>query len=113
MKPDDINSYDQLAKLTVPRLRELAAEDTELTNATGLDKPALVEALAKVYGFETPKQQNAVVIKKLKKQMKKVKKDRDSILEAQAPERDQGKLKTVRREIRLLKRQMRRLAKAS
>lgn len=113
MKPDDINSYDQLAKLTTSRLRELAAEDTELSNTTELEKPELVEALAKVYGFETPKQQHAVVIKKLKKQMKRIKKDRDTIMESPPPERDRGKLKKVRREIRLLKRQMRRLAKAS
>lgn len=112
-KPDDVKTWDDLAKLTVSRLRELATEDTQLTNATGLDKPELMEALAQIYGLERPQQRRAEGLKALKLQMKVVKKERDELLGAAPAGRDRARLKRVRVQMRRLKRQMRKLVKAS
>jgi hypothetical protein len=112
-KPDDVKNWDDLSKLTVPRLRELTAEDTQLSNTTGLEKPELLEALAQIYGIERPKQVRAEGIKTLKRQMKGARKERDELLAVAPAQRDKAKLKRVRTRMRRLKRQMRRLAKAS
>jgi hypothetical protein len=51
--------------------------------------------------------------KRLKKEMKKARTQRDAILEVPAAERDRKALKEARKQIRALKRKMRKLAKAS
>mgnify|MGYP001828304671 CR=1 FL=1 len=111
-KPDDINSWDELAKLATPKLKDLAREDTPLLAVAAMEKDDLVVALAKLYGFEKPqKAKNQGVIKKLKAQAKTVKQERDVILAKPPAERDKKKLAGARQQIRKLKRQMRRQAR--
>lgn len=113
-KPDDINSWDELAKLATPKLKDLAREDTPQLAVAAMGKDELVEALAQVYGFDKPqKAKNQGVIKKLKAQAKTVKQERDTILAQPPAQRDRKKLAGARQQIRKLKRQMRRQARVS
>ena len=112
-KPDTVNSYRDLAKLTIKRLRELTAADTQIANTTALSKPDLLDALAEVYGFERPKQARAEEIKQLKAAVKTNKSRRDELLQAAPAARDATQLQRARQQIKRIKRRMRKVAKAS
>lgn len=110
-KPEDVNSWEDLEKLATPRLKELGREDTPNLAVSALDKRELVEALAKVYGLAKPqKAKNQDVIRQLKQKARAVKKERDDMLSQPPGTRDKQKLTSARREIRRLKRKMRRQA---
>lgn len=109
-KPDDITTYKDLAKLNVPRLRELAAADTKLVT-TAADKPELLAALCDAYGIEPPKQQKATEVQKMKAQVKGVRTQRDAQLALPPKERDKKQLDGARRQIKTLKRKMRKATK--
>jgi len=111
-KPEDINSWEDLEKLASPRLKELGREDTPHLAISAMEKHELVEALAKHYGLAKPqKAKNQDVIRQLKQKARVVKKERDDILAQPPGSRDTQKLTRARREIRLLKRKMRRQAR--
>jgi hypothetical protein len=112
-KPDDVNSWEDLEKLAAPRLKELGREDTPQLAVSAMDKYELVEALAQVYGLAKPqKAKNHDVIRQLKQKARVAKKERDGILAQPPGSRDKQKLTSTRREIRRLKRKMRRQARA-
>ena len=99
-------TYDELKKLTVAKLRELASamEHEALKGYTQLKKEHLIEALCVAQGIETRKKRQVVGLDKatLKTRIRQLKVRRDSALE----KRDHDELKSVRRKIHRLKRQV-------
>jgi hypothetical protein len=112
-KPDEIKTYKDLAKLNVPRLRELAAADTQMAATTVAEKPELLAALCAAYSIEPPKVHKPTAVQLLKAKVRGVKKERDAQLAVAPKERDQKQLDGARRKIKALKRQMRRLTGAA
>lgn len=110
-KPDEIKTYKDLAKLNVPRLRELASADTQLVT-TASEKPELLAALCAAYGIEPPKKVKPTEIQLLKAKAKPFKQQRDAQLAAAPKERDSKQLASARRKIKSLKRKMRKIAGA-
>ena len=109
-KPDEIKTYKDLSKLNVPRLRELAAADTQLPATTVATKPELLAALCVAYSIEPPKVQKPTELHHLKAKVRVVKKERDAQLAAAPKERDKKQLEGARRKIKSIKRKMRKLA---
>jgi hypothetical protein len=104
-RPVDLN---ELRKMTLPKLRELAKEVTSLQGVLGMKKEELVEAIAKVKGLSfKPAAKDLQSIGAVKQQIRTLKKQRQEIL---ASSGDRLKLKRLRRKIKLLKRQTRRSA---
>ena len=99
-------TYDELKKLTVVKLRELASEmeHEALKGYTQLNKERLIEALCEAHGIETRKKRLVVGLDKaaLKTRIRQLKVRRDTALE----KRDHDELKSVRRKIHRLKRQI-------
>jgi hypothetical protein len=101
----DVND---LRKMTMPKLRDLAKQETDLKGVVGMEKEELVKAIAKakeiVYD-ESTKDLNA--IHAVKQDIRQLKKQKAETL-ASSP--DPKKLQKVRRKIKLLKRLTRHLA---
>ena len=101
-------SYEQLRKMTVAQLREIAKglENDELRGYTTMHKADLLVALCQVLGLEAHETHRVVATDKgrIKSEIRGLKKQRDAALEA--GERQQ--LKQFRRQIHALKRQLRR-----
>ena len=99
-------TYDELKKLTVAKLRELASgmEHEALKGYTQLNKEHLIEALCVARGIETRKKRQVVGLDKaeLKARIRKLKIRREAALE----KRDHDGLKSIRRNIHRLKRQI-------
>jgi flagellar motility protein MotE (MotC chaperone) len=98
----------ELRKLPMPKLRDLAKQETDLTGVVGMEKEALIKAIAEAKGIaydETTKDVNA--IHAVKEDIRSLKKQKAEIL-ASSP--DRKKLKKIQRKVKLLKRLTRHLA---
>ena len=101
---------NELRKMTVLKLRELAKEATDLQGVGGMQKEALVEAIAKAKGIAFVPVKDLSTITAVKHQIRAFKKQRDEIL---ASSKDAKQVKRIRRKIKLLKRTTRQLAAAA
>ena len=98
----------ELRRMTVPKLRDLAKQETDLQGVGGMHKEELIKAIAKAKGIAydvSTKDTNA--IHSVKHDIRGLKKQKTEILTSS---RDHKKLKRVRRRIKLLKRLTRHLA---
>ena len=98
----------ELRRITVPKLRDLAKQETDLQGVGGMHKEDLIKAIAKAKGIAyevTTKDTSA--IHSIKHDMRELMKQKGEIL---ASSRDPKKLKRVKRRIKLLKRLTRHLA---
>lgn len=104
-------TYDQLHKMTVGELREIAKgiEDERLQGHSQLHKEQLLPILCQVLGVETHAHHEVVGIDKaaVKQQIRALKADRDALIAAKAPDAKK-QLSEVRRRIRRLNRRLRR-----
>jgi hypothetical protein len=101
------HTFEELREKTVAQLREIAKgiEHDALRGYSTMHKEQLVQALCKALGFEAHERHAVVGVDKsqIKAQIRKLKTDRDTALKARNPK----KLKVIRRNIRLLKRKIR------
>jgi len=98
----------ELRKLPMPKLRDLAKQETDLTGVVGMEKEALIKAIAEAKGIvydETTKDINA--IHSVKEDIRALKKQKAEILTSSP---DRKKLKRIQRKVKLLKRLTRHLA---
>jgi hypothetical protein len=108
-------TYDQLKKMKVAELREIAAgiEHEAVQGYTQLNKEHLLSALCSALNIDTHARHKikAPGIDKagIKSQMKELKKERNAALEAH----DHGQLKKVRRQMHGLRRSLRKAAAAA
>jgi len=98
----------ELRKMTLPKLRERAKEVTDLQGVIGMEKEALIEAIAKAEGisYEAPPK-DVSTISSVKQEIRALKKQKAELL---ASRQDQIKIERIRRKIKRLKRATRRLA---
>ncbi len=97
-----------LRKLPMPKLRDLAKAETDLQGVVGMEKEALIKAIADAKGIaydETSKDVNA--IHSVKQDIRQLFKQKAELL---ASAGDRRKLKKIRRKVKLLKRLTRHLA---
>jgi len=101
------HTYEELKKKTVQELRDIAKEvnDESLQGALQMNKEHLLPALCKALGIDTHEHHEARGIDKpaIKTKMRELKQARQAALEAHDPER----LKSVRRQLHRLNRQIR------
>jgi hypothetical protein len=98
----------ELRRMTLPKLRDFAKQETELKGVGGMHKEELIQAIAKAKGIaydESAKDTNA--IHSVKNDIRELKKQKVELLTSS---RDPKKLKRVQRRIKLLKRLTRHLA---
>jgi hypothetical protein len=99
----------ELQRLTLPKLRDLAKQETDLKGVGGMEKEELIRAIAQAKGIaleEGFKDTNA--IHHIKQDIRALKKQKAEIL---ASSGDRKKLKRIKRKIKLEKRLTRHLAK--
>ena len=101
---------NELRKMTVLKLRELAKEATDLQGVGGMQKEELVEAIAKAKGIAFVPVKDLSTITAVKQQIRAFKKQRDEIFTSS---KDAKQVKRIRRKIKLLKRTTRQLAAAA
>jgi hypothetical protein len=97
-----------LRKLPMPKLRDLAKQETELTGVIGMEKEELIKAIAQAKGIaydETHKDVNA--IHGVKADIRALKKQKAELIAANG---DARKIKRLKRKVKLLKRLTRDLA---
>jgi hypothetical protein len=98
----------ELRKLPMPKLRDLAKQETDLKGVGGMEKEELIKAIAAAKNIpydETHKDLNAIhAVKQDIRQLKKQK------LELLSSNGDRKKVKRMRRKVKLLKRVTRHLA---
>ena len=102
-----MSSRPELEKLTATKLREIAKEYEQITGASGMKKEDLVNAILEARGeplVEVTKDEQSISM--VKKQIRETLKQRDAAL----AEKDAGKLASVRKTLKKLKRQTRTLA---
>lgn len=98
----------ELRKLPMPKLRDLAKQETELQGVIGMEKEELVKAIAQAKGIaydETHKDLNA--IHAVKADIRVLNKQRAELMAADG---DAKKIKRMKRKVKLLKRLTRHLA---
>jgi hypothetical protein len=98
----------ELRKLPMPKLRDLAKQETELTGIIGMQKEELIKAVAQAKGIaydESSKDLNA--IHAVKQDIRELQKQKAELLTASG---DGKKVKRIKRKIKLLKRLTRHLA---
>ncbi len=102
------HTYDELHKMTVAQLREVAAgiDHEAVQGATQMNQEHLLLALCKALGIESHAHHEVVGVNKaaVKVQIRALKVERDAALEAH----DSKQLKRVRHKIHRLKHQLRR-----
>lgn len=99
----------ELQRLTLPKLRDLAKQETDLKGVGGMEKEELIKAIAAAKGIaydESSKDTNA--IHAIKQDIRALKKQKAEILSS-SPVRK--KLKRIQRKIKLEKRLTRHLAR--
>jgi hypothetical protein len=99
----------ELRKLPMPKLRDLAKQETELTGVVGMEKEELIKAIAQAKGIaydETTKDVNA--IHSIKQDIRQLNKQKAELITANS---DRKKLKRIKRKVKLLKRLTRHLAR--
>ena len=101
------HTYEELKKKTVQELRDIAKEvkDESLQGALQMNKEHLLPALCKALGIDTHEHHEVRGIDKpaIKTKMRELKQARQAALEAHDPER----LRSVRRQLHRLNRQIR------
>ena len=101
-------TYEQLKKKTVAQLKEIAAgiQHEAVQGYTQLNKDHLLHAVCTALGVDEHVHHKVVGLNKsvVKKQIKKLKQDRDKALAAH----DSKELKAIRREMKILKNKLRR-----
>lgn len=98
----------ELRKLPMPKLRDLAKQETDLKGVGGMEKEELIKAIAAAQGVpydETHKDLNA--IHAVKGDIRALQKQKLELLSAHG---DRGKIRRIRRKVKLLKRVTRHLA---
>ena len=98
----------ELQRLTLPKLRDLAKQETDLKSVGAMHKEELIKAIAKAKGIsydETTKDTNA--IHAIKQDIRALKKEKSELLSSSP---DRKKLKRIKRKVKLLKRLSRHLA---
>jgi hypothetical protein len=98
----------ELRKLPMPKLRDLAKQETDLKGIGGMEKEELIKAIAAAKNIpydDTHKDLNAIhAVKQDIRQLQKQK------LELLSQNSDRKKIKRIRRKVKLLKRVTRHLA---
>jgi hypothetical protein len=104
-------TYEQLHKMTVAQLREIAAgiEDERLQGHSQLNKEQLLPILCEVLGIDTHVHHVAVGIDKapIKQEIRALKTRRDALITEKTPEA-RKELRDVRRRLRRQRRKLRR-----
>jgi len=98
----------ELRKLPMPKLRDLAKQETDLTGVGGMEKEQLIKAIAAAKNIpydETHKDLNA--IHAVKQDIRVLQKQKLELLGSNG---DRKKIKRMRRKVKLLKRVTRHLA---
>ena len=98
----------ELRKLPMPKLRDIAKQETDLKNVIALEKEELIKAIAAAQGIaydETHKDLNA--IHAVKQDIRQAQKQKAELL---ASGGDRQKIKKLRRKVKLMKRATRHLA---
>src|ERR1043166_6986710 len=93
----------------MPKLRDLAKQETELQGVGGMEKEALIKAIAEAKGIpydETTKDVNAVHA--VKQDIRQLNKEKAELMTAKG---DARKIKRIKRKVKLLKRLTRHLAR--
>ena len=101
--------FRELRKLPMPKLRDLAKQETDLKGVVGMEKEALIKAIAQAKGIaydESSKDLNAVHA--VKQDIRALKKQKAELV---ASNGDRKTLKRVKRKVKLLKRLTRHLAR--
>ena len=98
-----------LRKMTLPKLRELAKQVTDLQGVVGMKKEELIEAIAKAEGisYQGPLK-DVTTISSIKQEIRALKRQKEEIL---ASSQDRSKIGPIRKKIKRLKRLARRLAR--
>lgn len=99
-------SREELEKLTATKLRELAADYPEIQGAHAMKKEELIVAILKARGEPIKTQKKDAHISDVKREIRRLKAEKQNALHAG----DKKKLEQLRKKIKLLKRQTRRLA---
>lgn len=98
-----------LRKLPMPKLRDVAKQETELNNVVAMEKEELIKAIAAAMGIpydETHKDLNA--IHAVKQDIRELQKQKAELLSSNG---DRQKVKRLRRKVKLMKRVTRHLAR--
>lgn len=98
----------ELRKLPMPKLRDVAKQETELNNVVAMEKEELIKAIAAAKGIpydETHKDLNA--IHAVKQDIRELQKQKAELLSSNG---DRQKVKRLRRKVKLMKRVTRHLA---
>jgi hypothetical protein len=98
----------ELRKLPMPKLRDLAKQETDLKGVGGMEKEELIKAIAAAKSIpydETHKDLNA--IHAVKQDIRTLQKQKLELLSSNG---DRGKISGIRRKVKLLKRVTRHLA---
>jgi len=98
-----------LQRLTLPKLRELAKQETDLQGVAGMEKEELIRAIAQAKGIaydESAKDTSA--IHAIKQEIRALKKQKSELLAASL---DRRRIRRIQRKARLLKRLTRQLAR--
>jgi len=99
----------ELRKLPMPKLRDIAKQETDLNNVVALEKEELIKAIAAAKNIpydETHKDLNA--IHAVKHDIRALQKQKLELLKSSG---DPDKIKRLRRKIKLLKRVTRQLSR--
>jgi hypothetical protein len=99
----------ELRKLPMPKLRDLAKQETELTGVLGMEKEELIKAIAQAKGIAydaSAKDVNA--IHAIKQDIRQLKKEKAELTSAGGG--DPKKRKRIQRKVKLMKRLTRELA---
>lgn len=100
--------YQELQKLTVIKLREMAQEYPDITDPSGTKKEQLIDLLAEKLAIEKPHAVVGGVDKAvIKKQIAELKKVRNEALQS----KDRAKLVATRRKLHRLRRTLRKAVK--
>ncbi len=92
-----------LEKMTATELRDVAKEIPEIVGASGLNKPELISAIKKARGIEEPVKKKSGDVRKLKKEIKDLRKEYEAKL------KDDDEMAAIwRRKILRLKKKTRR-----
>ena len=103
-------SEEELKKMTVKQLKELAAEKTDLTGLSGMKKEVLIKALIEKLHVEAPKKVTGAALKDkqtAKIEIRRLKQKKQELLRAAS--RNPQQLRNVRRRVRNLKRFIRKV----
>ncbi len=107
-------NLSELQRLTVVKLREEALKHEGISGVNGMNKEQLIEALAPIFGIDLEAESRAIRERLaaskgvLKKEITKLKGERDASLE----DHDQESIVQTRKEIKRRKRRLRHMAKS-